>query len=123
MAIKTQALVDFIAEFTHDITLEPKMTLPEVETPGKQSKEDDLARWKLFVDGSSNQYGYGAKLVLQTSLGEHMEYAIHIGFKATNNEAKYEALLVGLMVTTKLGVESLDTFSDSQLVVNQVQGD
>ena len=52
-----------------------------------------------------------------------MEYAICIGFKITNNEAEYEALLAGLRVTIKLGVESLDTFSDSQLVVNQVQGD
>ena len=60
------------------------------------------------------------RLVLQTPSGEEMEYAIRIGFKATNNETKYEALLVGLRVTTKLRVESLDAFSDSQLVVNQV---
>ena len=52
-----------------------------------------------------------------------MEYAIRIGFKATKNEAKYEAFLVGLRVATELWVEPLDAFSDSQLVVNQVQGD
>ena len=52
-----------------------------------------------------------------------MEYAIHIGFKTTNNEAEYEALLVGLWVATEMGVDSLDAFNDSQLVVNQVQGD
>ena len=48
-----------------------------------------------------------------------MDYAIRIGFKVTNNEAKYEALLARLRVATELGVEFLDTFSDSQLVVNQ----
>ena len=32
-------------------------------------------------------------------------------------------ILAGLRVTTKLEVESLDVYSDSQLVVNQVQGD
>ena len=42
-----------------------------------------------------------------------MEYAIRIGFKATNNEAEYEALLVGLKIVTDLGVESFDAFSDS----------
>ena len=42
-----------------------------------------------------------------------MEYAISIGFKATNNEAEYEALLDELRVATKLGVKSLDTYSDS----------
>ena len=67
----------------------------------------------LFVDGSSNQYSCGAGLVLQTPLGDQMEYAIRIGFKATNNEAEYEALLVDLRVATKLGVDSLDVFSNS----------
>ena len=52
-----------------------------------------------------------------------MEYVIRIEFKATNNEAKYEAFLIGLRFATELGVESLDAFSDSQLVMNRVQGD
>ena len=52
-----------------------------------------------------------------------MEYVIRIRFKVTNNEAKYEDILAGLRVATELGVESLDAFSDSQLVANQVQGD
>ena len=52
-----------------------------------------------------------------------MEYAIRIGFKATNNEAEYEAPLAGLRVAVELGVDSLDAFNDSQLEVNQVQGD
>ena len=33
MAIKAQALADFIAEFTHDATLETKTILIEVESP------------------------------------------------------------------------------------------
>ena len=52
-----------------------------------------------------------------------IEYAIGIEFNATNNEVKYEAFLAGLRVASELGVKSLDAFSDSQLVVNQVQGD
>ena len=52
-----------------------------------------------------------------------MEYAIRIGFKATNNEVEYEALLTELSVITELRVESLDAFNDSKLVVNQVQVD
>ncbi|GFS34948.1 hypothetical protein Acr_00g0036940 [Actinidia rufa] len=43
--------------------------------------------------------------------------------QATNNEAEYEALLARLRVVAELGIESLDAFSDSHLVVNQVQGD
>ena len=52
-----------------------------------------------------------------------MEYTIRIGFKATNIKAKYEALLAGLRVAMGLELESLDAYSDSQLMVNQVQGD
>ncbi|GFZ12714.1 hypothetical protein Acr_23g0010990 [Actinidia rufa] len=65
----------------------------EVEVQKEQDPNEDLARWRLFVDGSSNQHGCDAGLVLQTPSGEHMEYAICIGSRATNNEAEYEALL------------------------------
>ena len=47
-----------------------------------------------------------------------MEYTIRIGFKATNNEAEYEALFSELRVAIELGVEFLDAFSDSQLIIN-----
>ena len=39
MAIKSQALADFIAEFSHDVAPEPEMTLPEVDTLEKQEQE------------------------------------------------------------------------------------
>ena len=123
MAIKGQALADFVAEFTYDVVPKPEETLPNVQTPYKQNLDEDLRRWKLFVDRSSNHHGCGAGLVLQTPSGEQMEYTIRIGFKATNNEVEYEALLDGLRVATELGANSLDAFSDSQLVVNQVQED
>ena len=66
MEIKVQALTNFITEFTHDVALEPKITLLEVETPEKQGQKDDLTMWKLFMNGSSNQHGCGIGLVLQT---------------------------------------------------------
>ena len=61
MAFKAKVLVDFIAEFTYDITPNPK-----IEAREEHNQNDDITKWKLFVDGSSNQHGYGAKLVLQT---------------------------------------------------------
>ncbi|GFZ15785.1 hypothetical protein Acr_25g0001940 [Actinidia rufa] len=63
------------------------------------------------------------RLVIQIPSGEQMEYAIRMGFKATNNEAEYEALFAWLRVVVELGAQSLEIFSDSQLVINQVQGD
>ena len=49
MAIKAQALANFIVEFTHNATLDS-----EVETYEEQDQDDGLARWKLFMDVSSN---------------------------------------------------------------------
>ena len=92
-----------------------------METEGQnlgQNPDENLTKWKLFVDESSNQHDCGAGLVLQTPSSKQMEYAIRMEFKATNNEAEYENLLVRLRVATELEVDSPDAFSDSQLVVN-----
>ena len=45
-----------------------------------------------------------------------------MGFKTSNNEAEYEALLVGLRVVSDLGAKEVEIYSDSLLIVNQVQG-
>ena len=56
MAIKAQALADFVDEFTYDVALEPEKNIPEMEIGQnpRQNSDEDLAKWKLFVDGSSN---------------------------------------------------------------------
>ncbi|GKD53127.1 reverse transcriptase domain-containing protein [Tanacetum coccineum] len=43
-------------------------------------------------------------------------------FEATNNEAEYEALIAGLRIAEKIGVQSLQVNVDSKLVANQVNG-
>ena len=48
------------------------------------------------------------------SLEGHKIYcAIRFGFKASNNEAEYEALIVGLRLARKLQVRNMKIFSDS----------
>ncbi|XP_074342196.1 uncharacterized protein LOC141679653 [Apium graveolens] len=48
--------------------------------------------------------------------------AIHFKFYATNNDAEYEALINGLKIALEMGVRNLIARSDSELVVNQVNG-
>ncbi|RVW17464.1 hypothetical protein CK203_085503 [Vitis vinifera] len=48
--------------------------------------------------------------------GEHLEQAIRLGFSASNNEAKYEAILSGLDLALALSVSKLQIYNDSQLV-------
>ena len=52
-----------------------------------------------------------------------IEKSFRLGFSATNNEAEYEALLMGMMMVQKMGGKTVKVFSDSKLVVGQVRGD
>ncbi|XP_024024252.1 uncharacterized protein LOC112092391 [Morus notabilis] len=107
-AIKGQALADFLAEFSH----RPAPATPEgVET----------TEWKLYVDGASSESGLGAGVLLISLEGHKITSAVRFKFKASNNEAEYEALIVGLRLASHLKIERLSIFSDSQLVVGQVK--
>jgi len=44
-------------------------------------------------------------------------------FLATNNDAEYEAVIVGSEITAEIRVRSLCLHSDSQLIVNQILGE
>ncbi|KAM1832337.1 hypothetical protein ACFX13_022299 [Malus domestica] len=119
-AEKGQAVANFIADFTYhvDIVSTPKEV---VSLPSEAYKREPTApAWSLYVDGSSNQQGCGAGLVLTTPDKVAMEYALRFKFKVSNNEAEYEALLAGLRLAKHLRVKQIDIFSNSQLVVNQV---
>ena len=48
------------------------------------------------------------------------EYALWFTFSTSNNEAEYEALIIGLKLTKDLEAQELKVFGDSQLVVGQV---
>ncbi|XP_059654577.1 uncharacterized protein LOC132301331 [Cornus florida] len=87
--------------------------------------EEDLrgCLWKIFVDGSLNQMRAGIGIKLQTPKSTSLSQALWLEFRATNNEAEYEALLAGLKLAKELKVRNLTVFSDSQLIVRQVNGE
>ncbi|KAL0430722.1 UNVERIFIED_CONTAM: Retrovirus-related Pol polyprotein from transposon [Sesamum radiatum] len=60
-----------------------------------------------------------AHIVITTPQGEDLEFAIKFGFKASNNEAEYEALVIGMRMAHETGARHLLAYSDSQLVVKQ----
>ena len=49
-----------------------------------------------------------------------MHYPLRFSFQASNNEAEYEALIAGLQLAKEMKVESLEIYSDSQLVVCKI---
>jgi len=52
-----------------------------------------------------------------------LEQALRFAFKANNNQAEYEALVVGMLLAKELGAQSLLVKSDSLLVTGQVTGE
>ncbi|XP_022853720.1 uncharacterized protein LOC111375159 [Olea europaea var. sylvestris] len=103
-SIKGQALVDFVSEFCN-VPIEEQ----QKETP-----------WKLYVDDSSTGERSGAGVVLISPDHRMFCEALPFNFKASNNEAEYEALIAGARMASGLGISDLILHSDSQLVVNQV---
>ena len=78
--------------------------------------------WRVFVDKVSNAKGFRVRIVMISLKGLRLEKSLRLGFRASNNEAEYEALITGLRATQKLVVEEVEIFSDSRLVVSQVEG-
>ena len=52
-----------------------------------------------------------------------IEKSLRLGFSATNNEAEYEALLMGMTMVQRMGGKAVEIYSDSRLVVGQVKGE
>jgi hypothetical protein len=104
-SIKSQALADFVLE----------MTSPPVE--------EDQQPWTLSVDGASNIKGSGAGVILEGPDGVLIEQSLRFAFRASNNQAEYEALIAGMKLAREMEVTDLRAKSDSQLVTNQVSGE
>ena len=69
--------------------------------------------WRVYNDGAANQMGSRVGLVLVSLEKITIEKSLKLGFLATNNEAKYEALLVGMTIVQKMSRKAVEIFSDS----------
>ena len=69
------------------------------------------------MDGTVNQKGSRIGIVMISLDGITLEKSLRLGFSATNNEAEYEALLVGLIAMQKLGSRTIKAYCDLRLIV------
>ena len=93
MTINSQALANFIAEWTN------------VQMPPAAI---DQEYWMMYFDGSLMKRGTGARLVFILPLRIRMKYVVCLHFSAYNNVAKYEAFIIGLCIALELGIRWLD---------------
>ncbi|XP_076914994.1 uncharacterized protein LOC143574204 [Bidens hawaiensis] len=115
-AIKGQILADFVTEVPQHKEQECLIE----QQPQAPSEQGQI--WPLFTEGASSSEGCGAGLRLVNPEGHEFTYAIKLDFKSTNNDAKYEAFLVGLRIAKKLGVKHLEARVDSMLIAGQING-
>ncbi|KAL0385861.1 UNVERIFIED_CONTAM: hypothetical protein Sradi_2980400 [Sesamum radiatum] len=104
--IKAQAPADFVLE----------MAGISVENTSKGQK------WLLHVDELSTIQDSGADIVITSPQGEDFEFAVKFDFKTSNNDAEYEALVISMKMAHEVGARHLLAYSDSQLIVKQVEG-
>ncbi len=78
----------------------------------------------LYTDGSSigNPGSAGIAYLIKDESGETVAYHWEPIGNATNNQAEYRAFLKGLERAVAAGADTIEWFSDSQLLVRQWTG-
>jgi len=95
-------MVHWVVELTEfDIVYEPRGSIKgqiyadfvaELSIGGTQQEVGPDSQWALSLDGSSNQQGSGAGIVLEGPNGVLIEQALRFAFKASNNQAEFEEI-------------------------------
>jgi ribonuclease HI len=107
-----------LAEKIDDLLAQPSKPVKSKSLNGKYKKI------KLFTDGGSrgnpgpSASGY---VLIDTDDNIIKKSGVYLGI-TTNNQAEYQSLKFGLEEAAKLGVQEVDVYMDSLLVINQMKG-
>ena len=77
--------------------------------------------WKMYFDDAYSKTGKGAGIVIISPSNKFYNFAFKLDFEASNNVAKYEALLLGLETVKDMEIKMLNIKSDSDLVVLHIK--
>ncbi|XP_050908225.1 uncharacterized protein LOC127121832 [Lathyrus oleraceus] len=107
-AMKGQVVADFIVDHTmtetHQAFVEPEP-------------------WKLYFDGSSYKDGIGIGVLIISPNKIPTKFKYQTEGSCSNNEAEYEALIVGLKILLELGETRVEISGDYELVVKRINGE
>ncbi|XP_073064109.1 uncharacterized protein [Primulina eburnea] len=79
--------------------------------------------WTLKFDGSSTEKASGVGVVITFPTGIKTIFSFNLDFSCTNNQAEYEALVIGLEILRDLGARDVLIIGDSQLALKQMSGE
>ncbi|XP_057481966.1 uncharacterized protein LOC130768877 [Actinidia eriantha] len=115
-AIKGQALADFLADHPIPADWELSKELPDEDVLFIQVQ----LPWKMYFDGASHREGAGDGVVFLTPEGDVLPYAFTLTQLCSNNEAEYQALILGLEMAIDMKQLRLKLYGDSKLIINQL---
>ena len=126
-AIKGSAIADFLTEraneeyepMSFDFPNEDLMAVLQIEK--EELLEEDV--WKMYFDRALNALERGIGAVLISPEGNHCPFTAKLSFDCTNNVAEYEACVLGLQIAIEKRIKSLKVYSDSALVICQLNGE
>ncbi|OMO91548.1 reverse transcriptase [Corchorus capsularis] len=112
-AIKGQVVADFLAAH-------PCLNLGEEFEDANEVMEAATLPWILEFDRSNTAQIAGAGIVFTSPDDDYTMMAFHLDFDCTNNQAEYEALIIGLELLREMKATSVHIKGDSLLVMNQL---
>ncbi|XP_016199222.1 uncharacterized protein LOC107640187 [Arachis ipaensis] len=108
-AVKGQVIADFLVDNSEDLN-----------DQGKNVIEVKVDYWKLYFDGSKHKDGAGVGILIVSPERIPSKFVFEIKYPCLNNEAEYEALILGLEILINKGVLEVQILGDSQLVLKQL---
>lgn len=81
-----------------------------------EEKVNEKDTWQMYFDEVVNQFRKGIGVVLLSLDRKQFLVAIKFYFECTNNIAKYEACVNGLLLAINIKVKNLDLYGDSTLI-------
>ena len=79
-----------------------------------------IRAWAMFFDGSACDDGCGVGILLVSPHGATYPFSIRMTAPCTNNLVEYEAVRKGMELLLEAGVEAVEIFGDSKLVISQL---
>ena len=77
-----------------------------------------IRAWAMFFDGSACDDGCGVGILLVSPRGATYSFSIRMTAPCTNNLVEYEAVRKGMELLLEAGVEAVEIFGDSKLVIS-----
>lgn len=113
-AIKGQALADFAADHL-SVNLDPTSI---VAAKSLNLNIVGLTRWTMYFDDSKTKELAGAGMILLSPKEHKTQLSFKLDFSCMNNQAEYEALIIGLEILLELRASTVEIIGDSELVIS-----